>query len=97
MLRAKNLAISLWESVVDDLTKLLSIRFLFYGLFFYGLNWLVSHHGPSHDAWFGFVFAALFFIPTNKKTNIRRDKERQPPPSLIIFPTSSTSGKVGPL
>ena len=88
----KKTAAFLWEFVFEEASKLLKIatKSLYYAPIFYGINWLVSHHAPSHDMWFGFFFAALFFTGFSKKANSSPNKEepQQPSSPIIILPSS---------
>ena len=88
----KKTAAFLWEFVFEEAYKLLkiAIKSLYYAPIFYGINWLVSHHAPSHDMWVSFFLGALFFTGFSKKANSRSKKEEQQSPPSIILPASST-------
>jgi len=69
------------------------MKSLYYGPVFYGMNWLIYHHAPSHDMWFGFFWAAYSFTSTRKKTNSSPNKNgTQRPQSPIILPASLRHG-----
>ncbi len=88
----KTLALSVWESIIEDFTKLpkILLKSLFYCPFLYGSYWLVSHHAPPYALWGGYFFAALSFTSPPKKTNSRPNKEEpQRPSTPIILPASS--------
>ena len=90
----KQIAVSLWASIVEYLAIVLKVamKSLYFGPFFYGFNWLIFHSAPSHDMWFGFIFAAIAFTTANKKASRLPNKEKpQRPPSPIFLPASMTS------
>ncbi len=80
-------ALDLWRSLI-----IVGGKSLFFGPIFYGLNWLISGHAPTHDMWFAFFFAACAFTSTNKKSS-HDTGEGQPHQSETLIVLSASADK----
>lgn len=92
--KAKNIkvAIDFGKSLLDDLEKLLriAVKSLFYGPVFYGANWLIFHHAPTHEMWYGFFFGAVMFTSSRKKPDKDADKEQpRRTQGSVVLPASA--------
>ena len=87
----KKIAVSMWETVVEDFTKLpkIAIKSLFFCPAYYIIYRVVSHHAPPFDMWCGYFLGAIIFTSAPKKTNSHPNKEEQQQPSTpFILPAS---------
>ncbi len=87
----KKVAVGLWANIAEYLATGLKVamKSLFFGPVFYGMSWLIYHHAPSHETWYGFFCAAYFFTSAPKKIKSGPNKEEpQQPSSPIILPAS---------
>ena len=91
----KRIGVWLWEFVVEQAASLLiaAIKALFYAPLFYGLTWLVSHHAPSHEMWYGFIVAVGLFTSPPKKANSRPKKRRATAAIKFYYPACVSLAK----
>jgi len=95
----KKIAVSMWETIVEDFTKLpkIAIKSLFFCPAYYIIYRVVSHHAPPLDMWCGYFIGAIIFTSAPKKPSSRQNKEApQQPSTAIILPTSMTSSANSP-
>ncbi len=90
--KAENTRIAL--DLLGTLLKV-GVKSLFFGPVFYGLNWLISGHAPTHDMWFAFFFAAYTFTDSNKKSSqdVGKGQPRRSANSIVLPASTERSNE----